>query len=106
MGNVQARLIDDATVIAKDVDVDFTWAPAFARGAAELALDPLEDVQQGPRFERGLHFEDLVQKLRLVTNADWLRLVHPRGADKGNARVRQCGPSCPEVSVTVTEVAA
>ena len=57
MGDVQARLVDDATVIAKDVNVYFTWAPTLPPGAAEPTLDALERVEQRSRFERGIDFE-------------------------------------------------
>ena len=62
-------------------------SPALARGAAELVLDLFEGVQQGSRLERCLHFEDLVQELRLVTNTDRLRLVHPRRSNHQDARL-------------------
>jgi hypothetical protein len=76
MGDVKAGLVDDASVVAKDVDVDLARAPALAGGAAELALDPFQGVQQRPRLERGLDLEDLVQELGLLSNTDRLRLIH------------------------------
>jgi hypothetical protein len=76
VGDVQARLVDRATVVPKNVDVDLARPPPLMRGPAELPLDPFEGVQQWSWLERGLDFEDLVQKKWLVTNADRLCLRH------------------------------
>src|SRR5205823_11622499 len=106
VGDVQTRLVGEATVVAKDVAVDLARSPALAVGPAELALDPLDGVQQGSRLERGLDLEHLVQKLRLVTNADRLGLGHPRATHHGDAHHRQCLARRLEISGAVAEVAA
>src|ERR1700730_890672 len=106
VGDVQARLVDDATVVAKNVDIDLARAPALACGAAKLMLDPFESVQQASRLERGFDLEDLVQEMRLLTNADRLRVGDPRGAHHRDGRSGQSISCGLEVPGAVAEIAA
>src|ERR1700730_16573562 len=94
VGDVQARLVDDATVVAKNVDIDLARPRPLASGAAKLTLDPFESVQQASRLERGFDLEHLVQEMRLITNANRLGVGDPRGAHHRDGRSGQsisCG---------------
>src|SRR5256714_8147073 len=105
MRDVQPRLIDGATLVAKDVDIDLSRTPTHTGGPAELLLDGLDGLEEGSRLERGLHLEHLVQEGWLVSNANRLGLGDAGGAHQRDASDRHGLDRGAQVAGTVTEIA-
>src|ERR1700716_3497958 len=104
MRDMQARLVDGATVVAKDVDIDLSRAPTLTGGPAKLLLEALNRVQQRARLQHRLRLEHLVQEWWLVLYADRRRLVDAGGAYQRDTRPWQCLARGPQVSGAIAHI--
>jgi hypothetical protein len=85
----QARLVDHLAAVEQQVEVDRPWAPARAvAGAAELALDGEQLLEEPTRAERRLEACGGVEEARLAGEAPRLGLAYAR--DGLDADPRPC----------------
>lgn len=92
----------------QQVDVDWARAVAYAAGLApEVALQALEEIEQGERLERCLDAQAGIQEGRLVEDlANGIGVVHRGGAQHAHAGARQRVDGGLQMAATVADVGA
>ena len=106
MGNDKTGGLDDRLSRKKNVDIDDSGAAIFSRNPFHGFFNGLNPIQKLQGFERGIDFENLIEKPGLISKIDRFGSINRGSSEDLDAVFRQHSGCRRQVLPLPAEVAA